>query len=300
MTRFTALLFAFLLAAPLASAADFSGQFRDDFETGATISLQSDDDGGYSGQLTMDGYSVPLTGNAEGEVLAGEMNDSGETIAFRARLSDSTLVLNLMDPDFPGEVMETLRFERAGNATVASSSAAASSDGEVTINGRTLSADEVAGLAATYGVEPLPGNYWYDAMSGLYGVVGYQAYSYMYPGHEFGQLDPNVSAGDTGVYVNGRHLPQSEWVIWSYMLGAAIDPGYYWLDAQGNAGYVGNPIPTVNLFMAAQQNAYQGQGGGGSGGDNSWSTRFSAGNSNADNTQGYVSVPGHGPIGYGF
>ncbi|MEZ5148522.1 MAG: hypothetical protein R2759_15995 [Bacteroidales bacterium] len=26
----------------------------------------------------------------------------------------------------------------------------------------------------------------------------------------------------------------------------------------------------------------------------------SAGNSNADNTQGYVSVPGYGPVGYGF
>ena len=40
--------------------------------------------------------------------------------------------------------------------------------------------------------------------------------------------------------------------------------------------------------------------GAGSRGDNFWSTCFSAGNSNAQNTQGYVSVPGHGPVGYGL
>ena len=34
--------------------------------------------------------------------------------------------------------------------------------------------------------------------------------------------------------------------------------------------------------------------------DNFWSTQHSAGNCNANNTQGYVNVPGHGVIGYGF
>ena len=43
-----------------------------------------------------------------------------------------------------------------------------------------------------------------------------------------------------------------------------------------------------------------GIGGSGGGGDNFWSSMLGAGNSNADNTQGYVSVPGYGPVGYGF
>ena len=34
--------------------------------------------------------------------------------------------------------------------------------------------------------------------------------------------------------------------------------------------------------------------------DNFWSTSFSAGNYNADNTEGYVSVPGYGPVDYGM
>jgi hypothetical protein len=55
-------------------------------------------------------------------------------------------------------------------------------------------------------------------------------------------------------------------------------------------------MPVINLYQAAQQRTYRGGGGG----DNQWNTRFSAGNYNADNSQGYVSVPGYGPVGYGF
>lgn len=297
-----------LVATSVAHASDFAGRFIDDLETGATLDLKPSENGNYTGSLSMDGYVMPLTGNATGASLEGSMDDGGETIFFRGELAEDTLVLNLTLPQFPDQVMETLRFVRAGSAASTLGAASQSSQaaepqsrsqasGSVVINGRTLNAEAVALLETTYGVRPRPGNYWYDAVSGLYGVVGHQAYGYMYPGHEFGQLDGNVSNGNTGVYVNGRHLPQSEWLIWSYMLGAGIQPGAYWLDAQGNAGNVGNPVPTVNLFAAARQNAYRGQGGSG---DNAWSTRFSAGNSNADNSQGYVSVPGYGPVGYGF
>ncbi len=167
----------------------------------------------------------------------------------------------------------------------------------VKINGITLSESQIGNLEQMYGVRPLPGNYWYDSRSGLYGVVGYPAFSFMFAGHQFGTLDANVSNGDTNVFVNGRELPQSEWTVWSQMIGYGIQPGSYWMDHNGNAGYVGNPMPTVNLFMAARQNPYGGQGGGG---DNFWSSRFSAGNYDSGNQRGYVSVPGHGPVGYGF
>ncbi len=93
------------------------------------------------------------------------------------------------------------------------------------------------------------------------------------------------------------HCLSLKLAIWSQMLGYGIQPGSYWLDQNGNAGYAGNPMPTVNLFMAAQQNPYGSQG---AGGDNSWSSRFSAGNYDSGNQRGYVSVPGHGPVGYGF
>ena len=283
------------LAAPAAYAGDFAGRFTDSAGSGAVLTLQAGEDGDYAGSLAMDGESVPLAAEAEGDVLAGELDDGFMTLAFRARLEDATLVMDLLSPEYPEEVMDTLTFVRADSeAGVASADAPG---GDVVINGNALDAQQLAQLEATYGVRPLPGDYWYDTFSGLYGVVGYQAFGFMFPGHELGALDRNVSRGNTNVFVNGRELPQEEWVIWSYMLGYPIQMGNYWLDAQGNAGYVGNPIPTVNLFAASLQNSYGGQGGSG---DNFWSTRFSAGNSNAANTQGYVSVPGHGPVGYGF
>ena len=167
----------------------------------------------------------------------------------------------------------------------------------VAINGRALKPEDVDALEKRYRVRPRPGDYWYDPRSGLYGVKGYGAYGFMYPGHDFGKPAREVSGGDTGVLVNGRELPKMEWLVWSQMLGTIIQPGAYWLDANGNAGYEGIDVPTVNLFAAAKQNAYTGASGTG---DNFWSTRFGAGNSNADNSQGYVSVPGYGPVGYGF
>lgn len=180
-------------------------------------------------------------------------------------------------------------------------------DGKVVVNGRVLAEPVLQQLTMLYQVRPLPGNYWYDRVSGLYGVVGHSAFGFMLPGHDFGPLPAKASNGNTMVYINGRELPQDEWTIWSMFLGAYIQPGRYWLDGNGYAGYEGNPYPVVNLYQAAQQASMRGQngwngnaGGGSSGGDNFWTSRFSAGNYNADNSQGYVSVPGYGPVGYGF
>lgn len=179
--------------------------------------------------------------------------------------------------------------------SAAEAGSGASNESGVVINGAMLNQDQVNELKRIYGVEPKAGNYWYDARSGLYGVVGYGSYGFMKAGHHFGSLKRNASGGNTGVVVNGRELPEAEWLVWSQLLGAVIAPGSYWLDESGNAGNEGNPVPTVNLYAAAQAN-----GTGASGGDNFWTSRFSAGNYNADNSQGYVSVPGYGPVGYGF
>jgi len=81
-------------------------------------------------------------------------------------------------------------------------------------------------------------------------------------------------------------------------VGSWIKPGEYWLDAQGNAGYEGNPAPVINLYPLPRQNSCRRQGR--SGGDNFWSSRFCAGDSDAYNSRGYVNVPRYGSVGYGF
>ncbi|MEZ5429081.1 MAG: hypothetical protein R2747_22735 [Pyrinomonadaceae bacterium] len=167
---------------------------------------------------------------------------------------------------------------------------------EIIINDAVLTEEQLVGLEAIYRFRPNPGNYWYDVVSGLYGINGYPSAGFMLAGHDLGEIRRDASMGNTGILVNGRELPQIEWILWSRMVGNPIMPGAYWLDHHGNAGYVGNPYPVINLVMAARQQMM----GGGAGGDNIWSTRFSAGNFSEGNQQGYVSVPGHGPIGYGF
>ena len=182
-----------------------------------------------------------------------------------------------------------------GDAPPGSTDVASRPEPEVVINGVALSESQVRDVAQMYKVVPQPGEYWYDGRSGLYGVVGYPAFGFMLPGHGLGKLARDASAGDTGVLINGRELQMSEWAVWSQMVGSVIQPGAYWFDADGNAGVDGNPFPLVNLYAASQQRGY-----GGSGGDNFWSTRFGAGNYDQGGARGYVSVPGHGPVGYGF
>lgn len=168
----------------------------------------------------------------------------------------------------------------------------------VVINGRTLPAAELAEFVRVYRVEPVAGDYWYDAKSGLYGVVGQPAAGFMFPGHELGKLAPDASRGRSGVFLNGRQLPQPELLFFTAVWGEPIPQGRYWLDGQGDVGYEGMPMPVGNLYARAQVTL--GGGGGGGGGDNFWSSRFSAGNYTDDNRSGYVSVPGHGPVGYGL
>jgi hypothetical protein len=164
----------------------------------------------------------------------------------------------------------------------------------IRINGSVLTPEQIRGFESLYGVSPVPGDYWYDAVSGLYGVMGQQAAGMMMPGHMLGVLPEDASGGDTGVFMNGRELTAVEVNYIDRLLGAPSIPGRYWLDAYGNCGIEGLPIPVVNFYQVSRMRFGSG------GGDNFWSTHFSAGNFNNGNTQGYVSVPGHGPVGYGF
>jgi len=105
-----------------------------------------------------------------------------------------------------------------------------------------------------------------------------------------------VSRGDTQIFLNGRHLPLAEVMMFANLVGSAIAPGRYWLDGIGNFGYEGYPAPAGNLYAIAASRGGAAGYGGGSGGDNIWNTRFSAGNYTNDNSAGYVSIPGIGPI----
>jgi hypothetical protein len=136
-------------------------------------------------------------------------------------------------------------------------------DSAVTINDRAATADEVARLEALLLTEIPPGDYWYDAVSGLGGPWGMQSVVYA-PGLDFGPVPANASAGDTAVFYNGRELPrvEAEFVAWLYDIPADQIPlfaGRYVLQSTGDLfGEDGTYLGNLAALAASK-------GGGGSG-----------------------------------
>ncbi len=156
------------------------------------------------------------------------------------------------------------------------------------INGLELNRDQVAALAATYGYSPPAGRFWYDTLSGAWGVIGREPAGFILTGHDFGPLPADASGGDTGVFINGRQINMVEAIAIQGTFGAVYQ-GRWWLDGRtGYFGLEGNPVPLGNLIamIQAQSNA----AGSGGGGDNFWSSRTAVGNSSGGCS--YVNVGG--------
>jgi hypothetical protein len=133
----------------------------------------------------------------------------------------------------------------------------------VFVNGARLSGPDLAELGAIFGQQPLAGRYFYDAESGLWGLEQHGAGGVTKPGlRSPAPLDPTGSRGATGVFVNGRELPQGELHALAVLLrwpepasGAYV--GRYRLDAEGGVysaqgRYLGN---AADAARRAAQNA---------------------------------------------
>ncbi|MBI1853534.1 MAG: hypothetical protein HYR85_24625 [Planctomycetes bacterium] len=149
----------------------------------------------------------------------------------------------------------------------------------VVINGTTLSAADVDRFANEHGMRIPPGEYWYDRMSGAWGVHGGPTIGFTLAGMDLGgALQANASGGGTGVFVNGRDLHPVDVAALSQLV--PVVPGRYWVDAFGNVGYEGNPTILCNLVILASARggsggAYQRRTAGGYiGGDGSTSYFF--------------------------
>ena len=148
----------------------------------------------------------------------------------------------------------------------------------VFVNQKELSAEQMQDLLRLYGSAPPKGRYWYDQRSGLFGYWGYESAGYIRPGHNFGELSPRASNGDTGAFLNGREINMTEARYFQSIFGVAYQ-GRFWLDgATGNMGIEGNPTPLANLILAVRQAQQRGQNGGYHWRDGSGSVVSSEGN----------------------
>jgi hypothetical protein len=149
----------------------------------------------------------------------------------------------------------------------------------VFVNGQALPAKTVQALERAYRVPIAPGRYWYDRVSGAWGVRGGPTRGFLPAGLTIGgALAEDASAGTTGVYVNGRELHVLD--VLALQRFTLVSQGRYWLDAQGNGGLEGEG-PSFNLF------ALGASGRTGSAGPWSYSTHAPLGASAGGDGQGF-------------
>lgn len=110
----------------------------------------------------------------------------------------------------------------------------------VLVNGIALSDAEVAFLSRIYG-DIATGRYWYDPVSGLYGLEGGPATGRIQANLRLGgPLRADASGGGSGVFVNGRELSPAERARMKARSGF-VPAGRYWLDPRGRGGIEGGP-----------------------------------------------------------
>lgn len=130
--------------------------------------------------------------------------------------------------------------------------ALAQSGSGVRINRVELGTDIVQ-LLGQNGIGVAPGDYWYDAFSGLYGMMGGPGLGFTMPGMQIGgPLPPDASGRGTNVFVNGRELHPQD--IAALAALGPIMPGRYFLRFDGWYGVEGG-MPMGNLIYLAQQAA---------------------------------------------
>jgi hypothetical protein len=134
---------------------------------------------------------------------------------------------------------------------------ASAQQSEILVNGQPLTLEEVA----YYGVELPPGRYWYDQVSGLWGVEGSGYAGQIVAGLPLGgPLQPDASLGDTGVFFNNRELHATE-LAELLQVFSEVPPGRYWLGANLVGGVEGQPASFDLRAAAEPPPAETGEGG---------------------------------------
>lgn len=122
----------------------------------------------------------------------------------------------------------------------------------MTINRVMLKDAQLQRIEQQYGTRIPDGRYWYDAKCGAWGVEGDPTQGFILADLELpGPMPADISGGETGIFFNGREIHFQDQLALQQVFGFTI-PGQYWLDALGNLGIEGSPMPIANLAAAVQ------------------------------------------------
>ena len=121
----------------------------------------------------------------------------------------------------------------------------------VVVNRVRLTEEQVKAFEQRWSIQVRDGTYWYDRVSGAWGMDGGPTAGWIMPGLELGgALPADASHGNSGVFINGRELHQLD--VAALMRITPVYPGRWWVDAQGTFGAEGG-APIGNLWLLARQ-----------------------------------------------
>ena len=121
----------------------------------------------------------------------------------------------------------------------------------VVVNGVALDAQSLTALQRLYPVPIAAGRYWYDPLSGAYGVETGPVAGQMLPGLKLGgPLRADASRGTSSVFINGRELQGGEKAYIEQACQTPVIPGRYWVNALGLGGFEGRPV-SFNLALCS-------------------------------------------------
>lgn len=127
----------------------------------------------------------------------------------------------------------------------------AAQERNVVVNRVRLTAQQVTGFEARWSVRVQDGRYWYDRSSGAWGLDGGPTAGWILAGLELGgPLPADASRGSSGVFINGRELPEAD--VTALLRITPVYQGRWWVDAQGSFGAEGGPA-LGNLWAMARQ-----------------------------------------------
>ncbi len=200
-----------------------------------------------AGELAGGGNRYALRGVMQSGSAIGSVSGAETRLGFEAIPEGDGLLLVLYGLDAAGmpqrDRAERYRFVRSQTDRAT---------GGVYVNGAALDDKTRQALQELYRVRVMDGHYWYDALSGAWGVEGGPTAGFLVSGLNLGgTLSADASGGSTGVFFNGRELHVQDALALRQLLGTVI-PGRYSLDGNGNL-YVENGRWLLNLVQLARQ-----------------------------------------------
>jgi len=213
------------------------------------LSISRNETGQYQGELEVAGVVLQLNARRFGDRIAGQVGGADGSFGFVASLQGNLLI-------FEDEEGVSIKFRRDTDSGKNAGSDQTGSDVQVDqrqvyVNRVQLDMDSLQELEAQNELPIADGRYWYDVETGAWGVEGGPTAGLIYPGLPLPTPMPaDISGGGTGIFINGREIhPLDQQAL--YQLFGVTYRGDFWMDSQGNLGYVGGPA-IANILQASR------------------------------------------------